>query len=191
MLTLTPAVTTIGLPPRRLMHSYTKMSMTFGYLVPRRSTLLLVQTRHLLCSLSLSSLSRLARPGAGTRWESRVRIINVSDLSFFSSSLPPLKLFRTYTTYQGWTTLVDWENAADDEIVRNVAISTSEKWKELGEKRGLYIDHLFMNDASRDQSPIATYGEASIAKLKAIALKYDPEQVFQNLQNDGFLLRKV
>lgn len=115
----------------------------------------------------------------------------MSFLSFLPLSLHWNYFVLTLPTYQGWTTLVDWENAADDEMVRNVAISTSEKWKELGEKRGLYIDHLFMNDASRDQSPIATYGEASIAKLKAIALKYDPEQVFQNLQNDGFLLRKV
>lgn len=65
----------------------------------------------------------------------------------------------------GWTTFIDWEKAADDEAVRNVSISTSAKWKELGEKRGLYIDYIYTNDASKDQSPIATYGEANIAKL--------------------------
>ncbi|KAG8159634.1 hypothetical protein KVR01_010271 [Diaporthe batatas] len=90
-----------------------------------------------------------------------------------------------------WTTLVDWENAADDETVRSASISTTEKWRELGEERGLHLDFLYTNDASRDQSPIATYGAANVAKLKAIALKYDPDQVFQNLQNDGFLLRKI
>lgn len=47
------------------------------------------------------------------------------------------------------------------------------------------------NDASRDQNPLASYGAANVAKLKAVARKYDPSQVFQKLQNDGFLLWKV
>ncbi|ROV95322.1 hypothetical protein VSDG_06093 [Cytospora chrysosperma] len=90
-----------------------------------------------------------------------------------------------------WTTLIDWENAADDDAVRNVSISTEAKWKELGKERGLSLDYLYTNDASRDQSPIATHGQDNIAKLKAIALKYDPDRVFQTLQNDGFLLSKA
>lgn len=92
---------------------------------------------------------------------------------------------------EGWTTLIDWDNAADDETVRSVSISTTEKWKELGEERGMRLDYLYTNDASKDQSPIATYGAANVDKLKATALKYDPDQVFQKLQNDGFLLRKI
>jgi hypothetical protein len=48
-----------------------------------------------------------------------------------------------------------------------------------------------MNDASRDQSPLATYPSANLEKLKAVAAKYDSLRVFQNLQNDGFLLSKV
>jgi hypothetical protein len=48
-----------------------------------------------------------------------------------------------------------------------------------------------MNDASRDQNPIASYGAANVQKLKEIAEKYDPEKVFQNLQNGGFLLKNV
>ncbi|KAI4122337.1 MAG: hypothetical protein LQ338_005876 [Usnochroma carphineum] len=92
---------------------------------------------------------------------------------------------------QGWTTLVDWQNASDDETVRAAPIATSEKWKELGEQRGSYIPFLFMNDGSRDQSPLSLYGEANVAKLKAVSQKYDPSQTFQTLQNDGFLLSKV
>lgn len=76
-------------------------------------------------------------------------------------------------------------------MVRNVSIATTEKWKEIGELRGSYIDYIYQNDASRDQNPIATYGAENIAKLKEIAAKYDPDQVFQKLQRDGFLLSKV
>ena len=35
----------------------------------------------------------------------------------------------------GWTTLVDWDNAKDNETVRAAPIATTNKWKELGEQR--------------------------------------------------------
>ena len=95
------------------------------------------------------------------------------------------------STHTGWTTLVDWENAEDDEKVRAVPIATSEKWKELGEQRGSYIPFLFMNDASRDQSPLSLYGAENVARLKSVASKYDPSHTFQTLQGNGFLLSKV
>ncbi|KAK3314358.1 putative 6-hydroxy-D-nicotine oxidase [Apodospora peruviana] len=93
--------------------------------------------------------------------------------------------------HQWWTTLIDWEKAEDDETVRAVSISTEAKWKQLSRERGLEVDYLFMNDASREQNPLASYGAGNIGKLKAIARKYDPLEVFQRLQNDGFLLRKA
>lgn len=100
-------------------------------------------------------------------------------------------IHTNYENQIGWTTLVDWENAADDDTVRNVSISTTEQWQKLGQERGTYVDYLYQNDASRDQNPLAKYGDANIARLREISAKYDPSQVFQKLQNDGFLLRKV
>ena len=94
-------------------------------------------------------------------------------------------------TSAGWTTLVDWQGEENDSAVRAVPIATSEKWKELGEERGSYLPFLYMNDASRDQNPIAGYGTANMAKLNAVSKKYDPDQIFQTLQNDGFLLSKA
>ncbi|KAI1119977.1 FAD-binding domain-containing protein [Nemania abortiva] len=93
--------------------------------------------------------------------------------------------------HQWWTTVIDWRNASDDEIVRSVSIETVNAWKSFGQKRGLDMSHIFMNDASRDQNPLESYGAENVAKLKNIALKYDKEQLFQKLQNDGFLLAKV
>ncbi|KAI4251236.1 MAG: hypothetical protein L6R42_008459, partial [Xanthoria sp. 1 TBL-2021] len=101
----------------------------------------------------------------------------------------PLGLPRV--NHQWWTTLVDWNNAEDDEKVRAVPIATSEKWKELGEQRGSYIPFLFMNDGSRDQSPLSLYGAENVARLKSVSRKYDPSQTFQTLQGNGFLLSKV
>ncbi|KAF1969123.1 hypothetical protein BU23DRAFT_653834 [Bimuria novae-zelandiae CBS 107.79] len=93
--------------------------------------------------------------------------------------------------HQWWATLVDWTHAKDDEIVRAVPIATEKKWKELSEKRGLDVKYRFLNDASRDQNPLATYGTENLQRLKQIAIKYDPGKVFQNLQNDGFLVSKA
>ncbi|KAM3426436.1 hypothetical protein NHJ13734_009465 [Beauveria thailandica] len=90
-----------------------------------------------------------------------------------------------------WTCLVDWKDAADDEEARSVSIETTEYWKQLSNAHGLDIPFIFMNDASRDQNPLASYGQANVARLKAVAHKYDPKDVFQNLQNGGFLLRKA
>ncbi|KAK4114716.1 FAD linked oxidase-like protein [Canariomyces notabilis] len=93
--------------------------------------------------------------------------------------------------FQCWTTLVDWTNAADDDAARSVSIETEKTWNKLSRERGFAVDFLYMNDASREQNPLASYGAANIAKLKSIAAKYDPTRVFQTLQNDGFLLRDV
>ncbi|KAH6844663.1 hypothetical protein B0I37DRAFT_166599 [Chaetomium sp. MPI-CAGE-AT-0009] len=85
-----------------------------------------------------------------------------------------------------WTTLVDWEHAVDDDVVRSVSIATTEEWK----KRST-VGLLYINDCSRDQDPLATYGSESVAKLCDVSQKYDPDQVFQKLQRDGFLLKKI
>lgn len=68
-----------------------------------------------------------------------------------------------------WTTLVDWQNAKDDVGVRAAPFNTSEKWKELVDKRDSYIPFLFMNDASRDRNPLASYGSTDVEKLKAVS----------------------
>ncbi len=86
---------------------------------------------------------------------------------------------------------MDWQNASDDARVRAAPIAVTEKWRELGEQRGLNVPFLFMNDGSRDQSPLSLYGADNIAKLKAVSQKYDPSGTFQKLQNGGFLLAKI
>ncbi|KAL4945676.1 hypothetical protein BDV06DRAFT_230146 [Aspergillus oleicola] len=92
---------------------------------------------------------------------------------------------------QWWTTLIDWENEKDDETVRSVSIAMSQKWKALAEERGLHNGFVYMNDASRDQNPLASYGQGNLERLKDVSRKYDPGQVFQRLQNGGFLLSRV
>lgn len=56
---------------------------------------------------------------------------------------------------------------------------------------GLSIPFVYMNDAAYDQDPLSSYGAENLEKLKRISIRYDPGQVFQRLQNNGFLLRKT
>lgn len=89
---------------------------------------------------------------------------------------------------KGWTTLADWKDPSHDDLVRSVSIETTAYWERLSQERGLGVPFLYMNDASRDQEPLASYGAANLKRLKDISLKYDTEQVFQKQQNGGFKL---
>jgi hypothetical protein len=40
------------------------------------------------------------------------------------------------------------------------------------------------------QDPLASYGKENLIKLKHTAKKYNPDAVFQTLQNDGWLVSK-
>jgi hypothetical protein len=86
---------------------------------------------------------------------------------------------------------MDWENPEHDDLVRSLGIETTSKWVELSKQRGLHLPFVYMNDASRDQDPLGSYGPDNIARLKAIAKKYDPLGVFQKVQNAGFLLKDL
>lgn len=87
--------------------------------------------------------------------------------------------------------MIDWRNAADDAAARAASIATSKKWEELSKARGLNVPYMFMNDASRDQNPLASYGATNVQRLKTVSAKYDRTQVFQKLQKDGFLISKA
>ena len=48
-----------------------------------------------------------------------------------------------------------------------------------------------MNDAGSFQDVIASYGAESVERLTAVSRSYDSHQVFQEIQNNGFLLSKA
>jgi hypothetical protein len=52
---------------------------------------------------------------------------------------------------------------------------------------GKLLEFEFMNDGNFAQSPLRRYGAESVAYMRDVAKKYDPDGVFQGLQNDGFL----
>lgn len=75
--------------------------------------------------------------------------------------------------------------------MRSVAVETTAEWDALAKARGLHLPFLYMNHAARDQDPLASYGPENLARLRDVARKYDPVQMFQTLQNGGFLLSRT
>ncbi|KAK7751446.1 hypothetical protein SLS62_006531 [Diatrype stigma] len=90
-----------------------------------------------------------------------------------------------------WAFLVEWNDAADDAEAEQVLNELTEGMKSLASADGLLLDFIFMNDASAKQQVLASYGPDNVKQLRDTAAKYDPQGVFQELQNDGFLLRNI
>lgn len=61
----------------------------------------------------------------------------------------------------------------------------------LAEKRSLLLSYLSMSFANSSQEVLRSYGAENVKEMQGAAAKYDPDGVFQKLQNDGFLLRSV
>jgi hypothetical protein len=51
--------------------------------------------------------------------------------------------------------------------------------------------YLYLDYADKTQDPLASYGSENVKKMKAVAKKYDPSGVFQNLVPGGFKISKV
>ncbi|KAL8726337.1 MAG: hypothetical protein Q9166_006785 [cf. Caloplaca sp. 2 TL-2023] len=85
---------------------------------------------------------------------------------------------------------VQWNSPNDDVAAQQTLLSVCGAVKDAATANGAHLPFLFMNDANYAQDVLGSYGSASKAQLRATARKYDPQGVFQRLQNDGFLLRK-
>ncbi|KJK68503.1 FAD binding domain protein [Aspergillus parasiticus SU-1] len=85
----------------------------------------------------------------------------------------------------------DWKNAKDEERVREAVRKIVDVAETEAKQAGVHLPYLYSNYASRDQDPLASYGVENAKRLKEIALKYDPDGVFQKLQNGGWLLSNM
>ncbi|PVH99651.1 FAD-binding domain-containing protein [Periconia macrospinosa] len=84
----------------------------------------------------------------------------------------------------------NWDDAADDARILKFYADIIDAVKAEAKRKGLDNSFIYMNYASQFQDPIGSYGVANQNKLKAVSKKYDPQQVFQNLQPGYFKLDK-
>ncbi|KAE8149171.1 FAD-binding domain-containing protein [Aspergillus avenaceus] len=92
---------------------------------------------------------------------------------------------------QWFLVMADWTYEEDEDRVRQAARYIVNAAEEAARKAGKLFPYRYSNYSSRDQDPLASYGVENIERMKSVAAKYDPDGVFQKLQNDGWLLSKV
>ncbi|EFQ31408.1 FAD binding domain-containing protein [Colletotrichum graminicola M1.001] len=86
---------------------------------------------------------------------------------------------------------VMWSNQEDDDAVYAFASRVLERINGEAEARGLSNDYVYMNYGSQYQDVISGYGAENKDRLKRIAKKYDPREVFQKLQPGYFKLDRA
>lgn len=91
----------------------------------------------------------------------------------------------------GFLILADWTNAEDEARVREGVRKIVDAAEDTAKKNGTYIPFKYSNYSAPDQDPLASYGAENFQKLREIALQYDPDGVFQKLQNGGWLLSRT
>ncbi|KAI1348041.1 hypothetical protein F5Y01DRAFT_328885 [Xylaria sp. FL0043] len=90
-----------------------------------------------------------------------------------------------------WVFTAEWPEDDQDEVARQAVSTMVNAVQDLARASGHLLQYLCMNFADSTQDVLSSYGLANLQLLRNVAAQYDPEGVFQNLQNDGFLLRKV
>jgi hypothetical protein len=80
-----------------------------------------------------------------------------------------------------------WDKIEDDTRVLQASANVIRRMQEEAMRRNLVNEYLYMNYASQYQDVIGSYG-GSTERLKSVAKKYDPTEVFQKLQPGYFKL---
>ncbi|PQE17815.1 6-hydroxy-D-nicotine oxidase protein [Rutstroemia sp. NJR-2017a BVV2] len=86
---------------------------------------------------------------------------------------------------------VTWTADTEDATAKAQINSLISSLRSTASARGELLAFQFMNDAGYQQDPLKSYGTTNLATIQAVAKKYDPNAVFQTLQNSGFKLSKA
>ncbi|KAI1639547.1 hypothetical protein F4809DRAFT_638572 [Biscogniauxia mediterranea] len=86
---------------------------------------------------------------------------------------------------------ITWEDSAQDSTIHDISARITERCTQAAQEKNLLLPYLFMNTAGQNQKVLQSFGTENVDYIKAVAAKYDSDQVFQKLQNDGFLIRDL
>ena len=86
---------------------------------------------------------------------------------------------------------MEWSNASIDSQIYRIVGEMGNAIEAAASKNGAALRFRFMNDANDRQNVLGTYGAASLERLRDIAGRYDPSELFQRFQNGGWLLSKT
>ncbi|KAI1799809.1 FAD-binding domain-containing protein [Daldinia bambusicola] len=92
---------------------------------------------------------------------------------------------------QWYEWFITWTDPTQDTTIFNISQRITQRCTEASKAKDLLLPYLFMNTAGKTQKVLQSYGAKNVEFIKTMAAKYDPKQVFQKLQNDGFLIRNL
>ncbi|KAI0425480.1 hypothetical protein F5Y09DRAFT_352244 [Xylaria sp. FL1042] len=89
---------------------------------------------------------------------------------------------------EGVHVTISWTSPEDDTDAKKLIYDMGESIAQSSALQGAELAYRFMNDAHQGQPVFTGYGAKNMRLLMQISSEYDPEGVFQRLQNGGWLL---
>lgn len=83
-----------------------------------------------------------------------------------------------------------YNNESDDALVEAITNDIVNEQRALLKSRGYLIGFIYLNYADISQNVLESWGNGSLAKLRAVSRKYDPKGVFQTQSPGGYKLFK-
>ena len=117
---------------------------------------------------------------------SRVPSVGTAKAGGIPNSLNMPSISQTWTSI-----LAQYQDDSDKDMMSKILDNMTSWMNSNGKDKDLLLDNLFANDAGANQNVMASYGQESLANLKAVSGKYDPDQVFQKLQAGGWFVSKA
>lgn len=90
-----------------------------------------------------------------------------------------------------WQFYIAYNGEEQDDLFRGMAHDVADELKAFAEPLDANNEFIYLDYADISQNPLKGYGEENVAKIKAAAQKYDPEEVWQKLVPGGFKISKV
>ncbi|PVH95207.1 FAD-binding domain-containing protein [Periconia macrospinosa] len=84
-----------------------------------------------------------------------------------------------------------WTDPGYDKIGLEMAVTVVNKITKAARADGKLLENNFMNDSNLNRSPLGNYEDQRVGLMKEASAKYDPEGIFQRLQNNVFLISKM
>lgn len=86
---------------------------------------------------------------------------------------------------------IAWKGAEQDELFESQAAWLRAEVAAYAESIGSGNEFLYLDYTDVTQKPLESYGEENVAKIRRVAAKYDPEEVFQRMMPGGFKISQV
>lgn len=84
-----------------------------------------------------------------------------------------------------------WQDSSQDDLFQGQAQWLRDDISSYAASIGADNEWLYLNYADKNQQPLQGYGAENVAKIRAAAMAYDPEGVFQSMAPGGFKVSQV